>query len=332
MKQKGKGETSVCHHLTLSGETWDHSGCITSIKGLIQAIVASMRCATVSIIGRPSAGKSTLLNTMCSQKISITAPSPQTTRNAVRGILTEERGQLIFTDTPGYHLSEKQLNTRLLDVAHSALSESDCILYVIDASRPFGPEERAILDLIIEARLPVIAAFNKQDKAVDIDARIAEVVALLPELKASAAVSALTEYGIEELKTALFELAEEGPLLYPEDYYTDQDPEFRISEIIREKVVNRVTEELPHAVYIDIADMELDDEKDELWVRAFIIVERESQVGMIVGRKGSGIQAIRKAAQKEVASLFPYSVYLDLRVKAGGKWRKNQRLLDKLIY
>lgn len=291
-----------------------------------------MKCATVSIIGRPSAGKSTLLNALCGAKVSITAPSPQTTRNAIRGILTEGDGQLIFIDTPGYHLSEKTLNNRLSEVAESSLSESDLILYVIDASRAPGAEEETILSLVRAAGRPCIAAVNKLDKQQYSFEAARDFISHEPGILEVLSISAATGEGLEELKKALFEHAPEGEMLYPEEFYTDQPPEFRVAEIIREKVVNRVSQELPHALYIDIADMELDEQKNRLWIRAFIITERQSQVGIIVGKKGAGIQDIRKSAQKEITKLFPYSIYLDLRVKTQAKWRNNASVLNKLIY
>lgn len=291
-----------------------------------------MKSAVVSIIGRPSAGKSTLLNALCGEKVSITAPSPQTTRNSIRGILTEERGQLIFIDTPGYHLAAPELNQRLVKVTESSLDESDIILYVMDTSRVPGEEESSILSLLRRTSTPYIVAANKTDiPGASLDA-VREFLAHEPSAADIIPISALEKHGLTELLTALFDRAPEGEMLYPEEFYTDQPPEFRAAEIIREKVVNRVSQELPHAVYVDIADMEIDEQKNELWIRAFIIVERESQVGIIVGKKGSGIQAIRKSAQKELKHLFPYNVYLDLRVKTQAKWRKNNSILKRLIY
>jgi GTP-binding protein Era len=147
-----------------------------------------------------------------------------------------------------------------------------------------------------------------------------------------ARLSALKAKGIEDLKTVLFENSEEGEKMYPDEFFTDQDPEFRAAEIIREKAINRVKEELPHAIYVEISDMEEAEDGKVLWIRAFLIVERESQKGIVVGKGGVGIKAIRVAAQKELNGIFPYRVKLDLRVKANSKWRKNDKLLKKLIY
>ncbi len=290
------------------------------------------KCATVSIIGRPSSGKSTLLNAICGHKISITAPSPQTTWNAIRGIYTSETGQLIFTDTPGYHISEKALNLKLKGVTVSAIGEADIILYVVDAMRLPGAEENEIAGMLATSDLPVIVAVNKIDLQ---QARAAEVAAALQLSMPKALftrVSALKEEGLEELKELLYTAAPEGEQLYPDDFYTDQPPEFRIAEIIREFAVNRSRQELPHAIFVEIADLELDAAGETLWIRAFLNVERESQKGMVVGKGGAGIKAIRQGAQKEIAKLFPYRIHLDLRVKTRAKWRSRDQVLKDLIY
>jgi GTPase len=290
------------------------------------------KCAAVSIIGRPSAGKSTLLNTLCGQKISITAPSPQTTWNAIRGIYTAEQGQLIFIDTPGYHISEKSMNLRMKDISVSSIGESDIILYVADTTRTPGEEEMEIARLLASARQPIIAALNKIDLPQSSPTRIRELlIPVLPEASL-VPVSAITGSGLEQLKELLFAAAPEGEQLYPEDFYTDQPPEFRIAEIIRGIAVNRVREELPHAIFVDIADLEIDEEAGTLWIRAFLNVERESQKGMVVGKGGAGIKAIRQGAQKEIGRLFPYKIHLDLRVKTREKWRTREQVLNKLIY
>jgi GTP-binding protein Era len=293
-----------------------------------------MKCATVAIIGRPSSGKSTLVNTICERKVSITASTPQTTRNAIRAIFTDQRGQLIFTDTPGYHTSEQTMNLRLQGTTRSALGDSDAILYMVDPKRPAGAEEQAIVRLVLAAKVPVVIAINKKDIAKD--AEIAEMRKYIAEHFSGETpvleLSAKDDTGVDEVLIALFKLAPEGELLYPEETYTDQPIEFRISEIIREKAIALVTEELPHAIYVEVADLEYSEESASIWIRAFIIVERETQKGIVVGHGGSGIKKIRQGAFKEVKKLFPgMQVHLDLRVKAQPKWRKNSIVLDRIL-
>ncbi len=294
--------------------------------------IGFMKSAFITLIGRPSSGKSTLMNELCGRKISIVAPSPQTTRNKVRGILTDTRGQLVFIDTPGYHISDKKLNLQLKTVSVSALEDADLILYVIDSSRRTGEEEKNLSDLLQKFHKKLIIAINKTDLP---GGSSKEIAGTLKEFFPDAAiipVSALKADGTEDLKMVLFDKSPEGEKMYPDEFFTDQEPEFRASEIIREKAINRVKEELPHAIYVEIADMEVSDDGTVLWIRAFLIVERESQKGIVVGKGGVGIKAIRVSAQKELNEIFPYRVNLDLRVKANTKWRRNDQILKRLIY
>ncbi|NLA99007.1 MAG: GTPase Era [Spirochaetales bacterium] len=292
-----------------------------------------MKCATVAIIGRPSAGKSTLLNTICEMKVSITASTPQTTRNAIRGIYTDSRGQLIFTDTPCFHLSEKTLNKRLQETALKSLEESDAVLYILDSKRSAGEEELALVSHIAKLKTPVVCVINKADIIRDseeeaVKAFLAEHLPDRPVLKASAKL----DEGVDEILIELFKLAPEGELLYPPDAYTDQNLEFRISEIIREKAINLVTEEIPHAIYVTIEDIEHTEATNTIWVRAAIIVERDTQKGIVVGKGGANITKIRKGSEPEIRQIFAgKKLRLDLRVKAQDKWRNNSVVLDKIL-
>ncbi|WP_320129583.1 GTPase Era [uncultured Sphaerochaeta sp.] len=292
-----------------------------------------MKCATVAIIGRPSSGKSTLLNTICEMKVSITARTPQTTRNAIRGIFTDERGQLIFTDTPGYHLSDKTMNKRLQETAVRSLEDCDVILYMLDAKRPAGEEELAIAQILALSKPPVVCCLNKSDilKEHEIEEGKQFLHEHLPESIILVA-SAKKDEGVDEILIELFKLAPEGELLYPVDSYTDQPLEFRISEIIREKAINLVTDELPHSIFVEIADIENKEEENTVWVRAFINVERDSQKGIVVGKGGENIKKIRQGSEKEIRLIFPgRKLRLDLQVKAKDKWRNNSIVLDKLL-
>jgi GTP-binding protein Era len=288
----------------------------------------------VAVVGRPSAGKSTLVNSLCGAKVAITSPVPQTTRNAIRGIVNRPEGQLVFVDTPGRHTSAKKLNKKLMDVGARSLGEADLALYVIDATRPAGEEEEAVASLLAPIAGRVVVAVNKVDaKGADEAAARAFVADKLPKLPAGRvlAVSALAKTGLDELLTRLFALSPDGRPFYPDDYYTDQEIDFRVAEIIREKAINRLKDELPHAVYVEVEDTELNADSTRLWVRAFIIVERDSQKGIVVGRGGEMIKAIRQAAQKDLNKIFDWKVELDLRVKVGKDWRQNDATLQRLI-
>ena len=292
-----------------------------------------MKSATVSVIGRPSSGKSTLVNTICEMKVSITSPTPQTTRNKIRGIYTDQRGQLVFTDTPGYHLSDKEINKRMQDVTVSALKDSDMILYVIDGKRKGGKEEEAISLMIEKAKVPTVVAINKTDILSKeemeesknfVSSRLSSVPILF--------ISAKNDEGVDEVLIELFKNAKEGELLYDENQYTDQDLEFRISEIIREKTISTLSDELPHVIFVDVSDLEWNEETRTVWIRAFINVERDGQKGFIVGKGGSGIKKIGTEARKEIKTIFPGStVRLDLQVKTAEKWRQNSIVLDKVF-
>lgn len=295
---------------------------------------SSKKTAVVAIIGRPSAGKSTFLNTASGEKVSIVSPVPQTTRNAVRGIVNTSLGQLVFIDTPGYHVSDKKLNIRLKSVAADQLESADAILYIIDATRPAGPEEEATADLIAPYINKTIVAVNKCDHPSAEPERARAFVRLpFPQLQASAIfnISAQEDTNIDEVLRALYELAPEGEPYYPPEYYTDQEVEFRISEIIREQAINRLQDELPHAVYVQISDIERKPNSSKLWVRAFLCVEKESQKGMVIGKGAHLIKEIRVESMKALRKIFPYRIDLDLQVKVDKNWRQKDSLLNKLI-
>ena len=290
-----------------------------------------MKSTTVAVVGRPSAGKSTLVNRLCGGKVSIVSPVPQTTRNRVRGILTTDKGQIIFIDTPGFHLSDKKFNRYLSDLVSRALSEVDEALYLVDGSRAFGREEQALIDVLRLAAKPMVICLNKKDSGGGFRASVLEKIAgAFPEAPIVQA-SALTGEGVEEVRDRLFALAPEGELLYPPDFYTDQSPDFRISEIVREKAIALTRQEVPHSLYVRMEDLEMRDDGATLWARGFLFVERESQKGILVGKSGDKIKTIVREAERELAEIFPYAVKLDMRVKVDHEWRKKDPLLRKLI-
>jgi GTP-binding protein Era len=295
---------------------------------------SAKKSAFVAVIGRPSVGKSTLVNLLCGEKVAIVSAVPQTTRNAIRGIVNRPEGQLVFVDTPGRHGSERKLNRKLMEVSDRAVEESDLALYVLDASRAPGPEEEAVADRLRSRPDRTVAAVNKMDApGADFERTRDFLRSRLPALPDSRCLglSALKNEGSAALLQSLFDLAEPGQPLYPDEYYTDQDLNFRIAELIREKAINRLREELPHSLYVEVADAELSEDRTRLWVRAFIITERESQKGMVVGKDGGMIKAIRQAAQRDLNRILDWKVELDLRVKTARDWRHNDRLLRRLI-
>ncbi len=290
----------------------------------------------VVLLGRPSAGKSSLINAICGHHVSIISPVPQTTRNVIRGIVSDPRGQIVFLDTPGLHRSEKQINLRLREVALQHLEDAEAAVYLVDATRHPGDEERDLASVIAEHDLPVVVGITKCDlPSADIPRThrflqeaglggltTVELAGLPEELAAS-------RHGVDTLLDELFPLLPEGPAWYPEEFYTDQEPSFRIAEVIREQAISRVRQELPHALYVEIADLE--QREHTLWARAFILVERDSQQGIVVGQKGKTITAIRKESEKVLAELFPTPVRLSLQVKVKSRWRHDEALLKRLI-
>jgi GTPase len=289
------------------------------------------KSAFVAIAGRPSAGKSTLLNALCGAKVSIVSPVPQTTRNAVRGIVNRPEGQLVFLDTPGFHLSDKKLNLRLRDVATEAFSDADIVLYLIDATREPGPEEEALAAALTTASARLVCGVNKVD-AVDADAARARAFASSKFPNAPALeLSALKGTGLDALLAALFAKAPEGPAWYPEEYYTDQEPVFRIAEIIREKVFLHTRDELPHAVYVSYQDSTRGP-GDALLAEYDLVVERESQKGILIGKGGTMIKRLREEAEADLAQIFDYPVKLKLSVRVDPDWKRNDKKLESLIY
>jgi len=284
----------------------------------------------VAVVGRPSAGKSTLINLFCGAKVSIVSAVPQTTRDAIRGILTREEGQLVFVDTPGRYRSEKKGNRKLREISSQALGDSDMALYVLDATRPPGPEEEDIAALLAPHAERAVAAINKiDDPGADAGRARAFLAESLPGLAPALCleVSAKTGEGAKALSDALFAMAGEGEPFYGEGIYTDQEVDFRIAEIVREQAILRLQQELPHALSVEVADAQLSAAKpgpggaagggrQKLWARVFISVERESQKGIVVGKGGAMIREIRLAALRELAQIFDWKIELDLRVKA----------------
>ena len=291
------------------------------------------KSALVSIIGRPSAGKSTFLNTASGEKISIVSAMPQTTRNAIRGIVNLSYGQLVFIDTPGLHNSDKKMNLKLTKIASDQIEDSDAILYIIDSTRECGEEEEMIASMARNHADKLVIAINKID---DVHSDRQAVMDFLGKWfkdfpsERIVEISAKADQNVNAVLKALCVIAPEGPHLYPEEYYTDQEVEFRISEIIREQAINRLEQEVPHALYVGIEDMHMAGD-NRLDVRAVIYVERESQKGIVIGKGASMIKEIRKESMKVCRDIFPYWVSLDLQVKVDKNWRQKDKVLDRIL-
>lgn len=295
---------------------------------------APLRTAVVAIIGRPSAGKSTFLNTACQEPVSIVSPIPQTTRNAIKGIVNTSLGQLIFIDTPGYHDSEKKLNLRLRNVTETQLDDIDCVLYVIDSTRVPGEEEVHTAELLRKLQAKTVVAINKTDLPASKPLPIRNFIKEnLPEIPSERIfeMSAEKDIGINEVLRGLYAISPEGDPMYDEELYTDQDLTFRICEVIRGEAINRLQDEIPHAVYVEVADVEHRNEGKKLWIRAFLCVERDSQKGIVIGKGASKIKEIRTAAMRKLSEIYIQKIDLDLQVKVDKNWRQRDYTINKLI-
>lgn len=291
---------------------------------------ADFKSAFIAVVGRPSSGKSTLINHLCGHKVAIVSPVPQTTRNIIRGIKTTKAYQFVFLDTPGLHDSEKTMNIKLRDTALQAINEADLILYIIDSGRAPGTEEESIANKISMHKDKTFVLVNKADaKNSDINRSLAFIEEKLPGIK-SFVISALKGDGIDPVLEALTEAAPIGPAYYPDDYYSDQEPVFRIAEIIREKVFLHTKDELPHAVYVEyVSHHKLDD--GTLVYEGKLVTERESQKGILIGTKGSMIRLIREEAELDLEKIFGYAVRLSIKVTVQENWKKNKQLLKRII-
>jgi len=290
-----------------------------------------MKCGFVSLVGRPNAGKSTLLNRIVGSKLAIVSDKPQTTRNRIVGVKNYADGQIIFTDTPGIHRPLHRMNVRMVDLAVEAARQADLIGLVRDATVPGGSGDAFVRDLLGKVKVPVVLILNKID-------RLAKPK-LLPMIAAAHSafpfveivpLSALDGTNVDRLERVLLERLPEGDPLYPQDYVTDQPERFFVAEIVREKVLESTRNELPFSTAVVVDRFEEADEKGLMRFYCSILVERESQKPILVGRAGEMIKRIGTAARLDLERFFQARVYLDLLVKVRSEWREDDRVLDEL--
>jgi GTP-binding protein Era len=288
------------------------------------------RAGFVALAGRPNVGKSTLLNRIVGTKVAIVSSKPQTTRRAIRGIATGEDWQLVMVDLPGVQRPRDPLTERMQRRMESELSDSDAVLFVLNGEQQPGPGDRFIARAIAGSGLPVATAVNKVD-TLDRQ-RTVRALAGTAELGLDGEifpVSARTGAGLGELVEELVGLLPEGPFLYPPEERSDLPESVRLAELIREQVLARTREELPHSVEVEVDEVE---ERDDglLFVRARIWAESESQKGILIGAGGSMVQAVGSAARSEIEAASGRRVHLDLTVRVRKGWRRDEALLDRL--
>ena len=306
------------------------------------------RSGFVALIGRPNVGKSTLLNQLVGQKVAITSPVAQTTRNRLRAILTTPTAQLILLDTPGIHKPHHLLGERLVQSARGAIGEVDVVLLLVDASQPAGRGDGFIVDLLRHCRVPVHVALNKSDRvgadAEDLAATYRELLTVddRPVAWPLHPCSALNCDGCQELVEALAADLPPGPLLYPADTVSDQPEQLLLAELIREQVLTLTREEVPHSVAVRIERI-VEDEgegkgkgkgkgKERTAVLATVLVERSSQKGILIGKGGQMLKAIGQGARLQMQKVFDGPVYLELFVKVVPNWRSHPGRLAELGY
>jgi GTPase len=293
-----------------------------------------MRSGYVALVGPPNVGKSTLLNQVLKEKISITGPRPQTTRNRILGILTEPGMQVIFVDTPGIIKAQDEFNRILVDTALATLSEVDVVCFLVDAVKAFREEAGIARESLSRVKKPIILAVNKTDlvrNKRDLLPLIDEYRLAMP-FQAIVPISALTGDGVDLLLDEIRQLLPEGPRYFPEDHLTDQPERFLVAELIREKVFHLLRQEVPYAVAVTIEDFLEKPELSRIDIQAVIHVERGSQKGIIIGRNGQTLKEIGKQARGDIEALLGCHVFLGLFVRVQKNWRKDPRARAEFGY
>ena len=289
------------------------------------------RSGFVPVVGRPNVGKSTLVNSLVGHKVAITSSRPQTTRNTIRGVLTlkDPDRQFVFVDTPGLHRPRTALGQRLNRLVYGSLAECDVALFVVDALQAIGPGDRLIAERLIESELVTVLVVNKVDVATK--AQVADQLAEAGEwdFAAYVPVSALLATGLLPLVSELGDRLPEGPEYFPPGVHSDQPEKFLAGELIREKYLARLQEELPHSVAVLVGDIETRD-NGTVYVPATVYVERDSQKGIVIGKGGEMIRTVGSEARAELEVLFGADCYVDLRVRVERDWQRRDPGLDRL--
>jgi GTP-binding protein Era len=291
-----------------------------------------VKSGLVALVGRPNVGKSTLLNALLGQKLAIVSDKPQTTRSAVRGVLHRPEGQIVLVDTPGLHKPRTLLGQRLNDLVRGTLAEVDLILQLVDAAAGVGAGDRFLAAELAKVATPKLCVVNKMDAASRAKVAAALQAAAGPtDFAEIVPVSARTGEQLDLLIELILRHLPEGRPLYPEGHTTDEPEQHLVAELIREKALAVVRDELPHSVAVLVEEMGPDPEREDLLViRAFLFVERASQKPIVLGKGGSVLRDIGTRARAELEALFGTQVYLDLRVKVAKEWQRDPRQLSRL--
>jgi len=287
----------------------------------------------VTIIGRPNVGKSTLMNNIIGEKIAIMSDKPQTTRNKIQTILTEENHQIIFIDTPGMHKPKTKLGEFMQNSAQQTLNEVDVIVLVIDDTADMGPGDQFINEMLKNVKSPIILVINKIDMIPPEEFRkIYNLYCNTGIFKEILGISAINNKNIRILLDKIVSYLPEGPQYFPSDVITDQPEKVIVSEIIREKLLLYLQEEVPHGVAVEILSMKARENKDIFDIQATIYCEKKSHKGIIIGKNGRKLKGIGKSAREEIERLLGSKVFLELWVKIKDDWRDNENALQDFGY
>ena len=284
----------------------------------------------VAVVGRPNVGKSTLVNRLVGQKVAITSDKPQTTRNRILAVVNAEGGQIVLFDTPGIHKPVHAMNRRMVDTAVRSLEQVDLVLWLSDVTERYGPGERYVRQVLHRAGKPVVLGLNKVDlvpkpallRTIDLYRNFLDFAEIVP-------FSALTGENTERLAQLLLKHLPEGPPLYPEDFLTDQPERFFVAEMVREQILRQTHEELPYSVAV-LIDSFKEEEPGRVRIEASIVVERDGQKAIMIGRQGAMLKAIGTAARLEIEAFLDAKVFLGLFVKVRPTWREDPRALHEL--
>lgn len=294
--------------------------------------MTSYKSGFVTIIGRPNVGKSTFVNRVIGHKIAIMSDKAQTTRNKIQGVMTEKDAQIIFLDTPGIHKPKHKLGDYMMKVAKNTLSEIDCVMFMVNVNEPIGRGDQYIMDMLKHLKTPVFLVLNKIDlihpdqlmPIIDSYKKYMDFAEIIP-------ISALEGHNVDHFISVLKNYLPEGPKYYPDGQISDHPEQFVVSELIREKILETTTEEIPHSIGVNVERM-IRESEDRVTVEAIIYVERDSQKGIIIGKGGKKLKIIGQRARHDIEYLLGSKVYLDLWVKVQKDWRNKSKFIKQMGY
>lgn len=287
----------------------------------------------VTIIGRPNVGKSTLINNLVGEKLLIMSDKPQTTRNKIQTVYNDEESQIVFLDTPGIHKPKNKLGEHMVMSSKETLTEVDVIVFLVDDSTTIGPGDKYILDILKEVKTPVILGINKIDLINPEDFKqLYELYSDYTFIKEIIGVSALNRKNLDKLISVIKDNLEEGPQYFPSYMITDQPERFIVAEIVREKLLHYLHEEVPHGIAVDVSRMEKRDNQEIIDIDVTIFCERDSHKAIVIGKNGRKIKGVGKSARQEIERLLGSKVYLETWVKVKKDWRDNENILRTLGY